>query len=53
MEFTQIKDLNNHRICDLRQDRKEVVIVRGDCKTIIAVNSDGTLDVKYEVVSAA
>lgn len=51
MEFLPVKDLNKHRVCDLRQDCKELIIVRGNCKTIITVNSEGTLAVKYEVVS--
>ncbi len=52
MEYTPMKDLNNHRTCDRSADEKIVTIVRGDCKTIITANPDGTLNVEFEIIAA-
>lgn len=52
MEYTPMKDLNKHRTCDRSVDKRIVAIVRGDCKTIITANPDGTLDVKFEKIVA-
>ena len=52
MEYTPMKDLNKHRTCDRSADKKVVTIVRGDCKTIITANPDGTLNVEYEKIAA-
>lgn len=53
MEYTPMKDLNKHRTCDRSADGKIVEIIRGDCKTIITANPDGTLNVTYELIPAA
>ena len=43
----QVRDLNNKRVCDLSDDRKKVIIRRGDCVTVIAVDENGNLTVSY------
>ena len=52
MDFTPVKDLNKHRTCDISSDLKIITIVRGDCKTIITANPDGTLDYKFSKIAA-
>lgn len=52
MDYTPMNDLNNHRTCDRSSDEKVVTIVRGDCKTIITANPDGTLNVQFEMIAA-
>ena len=47
------KDLNKHRTCDRSMDGKVITILRDGCLTVITANADGTLNVNYEVVSAA
>ena len=51
--FEPIRDLNNHRTCDIRDDGKVVTIQRDGCLTIITARADGTLDVKFELALAA
>lgn len=53
MDYIPMKDLNKHRTCDRSSDRKVISIVRGNCKTIITANPDGTLNVSYELIPAA
>lgn len=52
MEYTPMRDLNNHRICDRSDDNKIVSIVRGNCITYITANPDGTLNVTSEYFAA-
>ena len=52
MEQIPMKDLNKHRTCDRSEDGKIVEIIRGDCKTIITANPDGTLNVAYKKIAA-
>ena len=51
--FSPIKDLNMHRTCDIRDDRKMATIQRDGCLTIITVNPDGTLNISFKYVKAA
>lgn len=46
--MTQVKDLNQKRVCDISDDRKIAYIRRGDCVTKITADKDGSLHVTYE-----
>lgn len=50
MTYIPMKDLNKHRTCDRSADMRTITIVRGNCKTIITANPDGTLNVDYEFI---
>ena len=52
MDYIPMKDLNKHRICDRSKDKKTITIVRDGCKTIITANTDGTLNISFELVAA-
>lgn len=52
MDYIPMKDLNKHRICDRSKDKKTVTIIRDGCKTIITANTDGTLNISFELVAA-
>ena len=52
MEYTPVKDLNNHRSCDVSEDGKVVAIQLKGCKTIITANPDGTLNFTFEMSAA-
>lgn len=43
----KIMNLNNKRICDLSEDRREIVIRRGNCMTVVRANPDGTLGIRH------
>ena len=51
--FSPIRDLNNHRSCDMRDDGKMVTILNKGCLTIITAKADGTLNVQFKQVLAA
>lgn len=51
--FEAVRDLNNHRTCDIRDDGKVVTIKRDGCLTIITARADGTLDIKFKLALAA
>lgn len=43
----EIRNLDEKRVCDISEDRKHIVISKKDCKTIISVAKDGTLQVSH------
>lgn len=52
MNCTPIKDLNKHRTGDISEDGKVITIIRGNCKTTITANPDGTLHYECELIAA-
>lgn len=53
MNCSPIRDLNKHRTGDISEDGKVITIVKGNCKTIITANPDGTLNYECELIEAA
>ena len=47
-EGNAIKNLDGKRVCDISYDRQLIIIGRGDCRTYIKANSDGTLCVTHK-----
>lgn len=50
--MSPIYNLNKKRVLDLSEDKREAIIRKGDCITIISVNKDGTLRYSNKKVSA-
>lgn len=38
-----VKNLDGKRVCDISNDRQLIIIGRGNCRTLIKANNDGTL----------
>lgn len=45
--MSEVRNLNNKRICDISKDKTHVVIKRDGCETHITANPDGTLNVVH------
>ncbi len=45
--MVEVRNLDEKRVCDISADRKHIVISKKDCKTIISVAKDGTLQIKH------
>ncbi|MGI6700799.1 MAG: hypothetical protein ACOX6G_10895 [Christensenellales bacterium] len=42
----EFRNAANHRVCDISEDRKSIVIINKGCKTVITANIDQTLKVQ-------
>lgn len=49
--MVEFHDLNNKRVCDVSEDGKQVVIIRGGCRTMITVSPTGHLQIVSDWVS--
>ena len=49
--MVEFHDLNNKRVCDVSEDGKQVVIIRGGCRTMITVSPSGHLQIVSDWVS--
>ncbi len=44
--MTKFNNSDNHRVCDVSEDKRFVIIERKGCVTRITANSDGTLNLE-------
>lgn len=51
--MSEVRNLNNKRVCDVSEDRKVVEIVIKGCKTRITANPDGTLNIENILITTA
>lgn len=47
MMMVEVRNLDQKRVCDISEDRTHIVISKKNCKTIISVAQDGTLEVNH------
>ena len=50
-QMSEIRNLDEKRVCDLSSDSKVAEIVRKDCVTRISANPDGTLQITHERIT--
>lgn len=49
--MVEVRNLDQKRVLDISEDRKEVVIRKKGCETIIRAQKDGTLAVLHRWIS--
>jgi len=51
--MSEVKNLNDKRVCDVSNDARTIEIKLKDCITRITANPDGTLNIVQERTKAA